>query len=432
MTLRIDKVLSVIVFAVTPLIALAVFFIMKNIRRLFSNLQKKLEIISRTAAENLSGVRVVRAFSRQDYENKRFGNVSAEYKQIVIKTNKISALLNPLTSVIMNCGVIAILYFGQYRVSGGSQTVGSLTQGEITAFVNYMTQIFIALIVVMDIMLIFAKASVSASRINEVFDVKDEDEILTAPDVIAENVPAVALRNVSFSYGSRDKTVLKNINLSIAPGQTVGIIGITGAGKSTLVNLIIRLYDADAGTVEIYGKDIKTYSPNQLDAVFGYVPQSAVLFSGSIADNVRLGKANASADEIKAALKSAQAINFIDSLPDGIDHHVEEGGKNLSGGQRQRVAIARALVKQPNILILDDSASALDSVTDYNLRKEINTEFAESTVIIVAQRVASVKNADKIYVIDNGEIIDGGTHEYLYENCAVYGDICRSQSVKQL
>lgn len=423
MALSINWKLGLIFLAVTPLIALALYWIMGKSVPFFKVMQNKLDRISLVSRESLSGARVIRAFSREDVEEERFNEAANDQAETAVQVGKLSALLNPITYVLMNLAVVAILWLGGHQVSAGA-----LMQGQVMAFVNYMSQTLLALVVVANLVVTFTKASASSARINEVLEM--EPSIREAPDTAATPVPGsarVSFSKVCFSYGSKDKMVLRDITFSAAPGQTIGIIGGTGSGKSTLVNLIPRLYDVTTGSVCVDGVDVKRWPSHQLRGRIGVVPQEARLFSGTIRSNLRWRAENADNDELNRALRISQAEEFVKRLPDGLDSLVEAGGKNFSGGQRQRLTIARALVNRPDILILDDSASALDFATDAALRRAIHEETENTTVFLVSQRVSTVRDADLILVLDNGALVGSGTHETLFQSCEIYREICLSQ-----
>lgn len=422
MAMAMDVKLSLIFFAAAPLVALTLYIIMSKSIPFYSTIQKKLDRISLLTRENLVGARVIRAFSRQQSEQKEFSEACDSHTDSSVIVGKISALLNPLTSVIMNLAIVAIIWFGGYRVDSGA-----LTQGQIIAFVNYMTQISLALVVVANLVIIFTKASASAARINEVFDTKatvtEKAETITER---AEGAPRIEFRDVVFSYGGGDPEI-NHVSFKIMPGETVGIIGGTGSGKSTLVNLIPRFYDTAEGEVLVDGVNVKEYTFADLRGKIGMVPQGAQLFKGTIIKNMRWRNENADIDDIKRAIEISQSGEFVSKLPEGLDTMVMQGGKNFSGGQRQRLTIARALVGSPEILVLDDSSSALDYATDYKLRKAIAENLEGTTVIMISQRASTIKNADKIIVLDDGEAVGMGTHEELMASCEVYREICRSQ-----
>lgn len=425
MAMLIDVKLAVIFLIATPLIALVLYMVMSRSVPFFRVMQKKLDTISRISREGLSGVRVIRAFSKQENEEKRFETASDDQTNTAIQVGKLSALLNPLTYAIMNFAIIAIIWFGGYRVNSGA-----MTQGEVIAFVNYMTQTLLALIVVANLVVTFTKASASAARVNEVFETVSSVPETNHEAVISQNengMPKIEFVHVSVSYNGTDKFAVRDLSAAINDGETVGIIGGTGSGKSTLVNLIPRFYDATKGNVLIDGINVKDYPFEQLRSKIGMVPQETVLFTGTIESNLRWGNENASQEQLNNALHIAQASEFVEKLPDGIKTPVNQGGKNFSGGQRQRLTIARALVGSPEILILDDSSSALDFATDAALRKAIKNETKDMTVLLVSQRVSTIKRADKIIVLDDGEVAGIGTHEKLMQSCETYQEICLSQ-----
>lgn len=421
MAVSIDLKLSVVFVFVIPLVVLVLYLIMSRSIKYYKVIQKKLDRISLVTREGLSGVRVIRAFSRQETEQERFDEANDEYLRISLSVGRLSALLNPLTYAVLNLAIAAIVWFGGFRVY-----IGDLTQGEVIAFVNYMTQISLALVVVANLVVLFTKAAASASRINEVLDIEPSiknGEYKGGSD----NGPAVRFDNVSFSYNGSGENALESISFTAEKGETIGIIGGTGSGKSTLVSLIPRFYDVTDGSISVCGTDVREYDTKSLRNMIGTVPQKAVLFSGTIAENMRWGKADATEEEIRSAIKTAQAEEFVNKMPDGLDTKISQGGKNLSGGQKQRLTIARALVSKPQILILDDSASALDFATDAALRKAIARDTENMTVFIVSQRANSIRQADKIIVLDDGKQVGIGTHKELLEGCEVYREICYSQ-----
>ena len=429
MAMFINLKLSLIFFLSIPLIVLTLYLVMGKSIPLYRVIQKKLDKISLITRENLEGVRVVRAFSKQEVEKDRFNIAALDHSNTAIKVGKLSALLNPLTFMIMNFSIAFIVWFGGIGVNNGN-----FTQGEIIAFVNYMTQILLTLIVVANLVIIFTKASASATRVNEVLDTKSSiKEASSSTKVQATNnsTKIIEFKNVSFSYNNSKQYSLENISLSINKGETIGIIGGTGAGKSTLVNLIPRFYESTEGEIFINGENIKNYSIKDLRNLFGIVPQKAVLFTGSLRENMKWANKNASDEEILMALDIAQCIDFVSNLKDGLDTSVLQGGKNFSGGQKQRLTIARALVGSPKIIILDDSSSALDFATDLKLRQALNIHAKEITTIIVSQRASSIKNSDKIVVLDDGKLAGIGTHEELLENSEVYKEICLSQLTRE-
>lgn len=425
MAMSIDLKLSVIFVIIIPLVVLVLYLIMSRSIKYYKVIQKKLDRISLVTREGLSGVRVIRAFSRQDTEQKRFDEANDDYLDISLRVGRLSALLNPLTYVILNLAIAAIVWYGGVGVD-----TGRLTQGEVIAFVNYMTQISLALVVVANLVVLFTKAAASSARINEVLDIEPSIKNGTEKDG-AGSENAVEFSHVYFSYNNSGEYALEDIDLTAKKGETIGVIGGTGSGKSTLASLIPRFYDISKGELKINGTNAADYDTTALRQKVGVVPQKAVLFSGTIAENMRWGKRDATDEEIWKALETAQAKEFVEKMSDGLDTHIAQGGKNLSGGQKQRLTIARALVSQPDILILDDSASALDFATDAALRKAIVQNTTGMTTFIISQRANSIMQADKIIVLDDGRQAGLGTHKELLESCDVYREICYSQLSKE-
>lgn len=410
------------IFVISALImAVILYFIMSKSIPFFKTIQGKLDRTSKITRENLSGARIVRAFSKADEEIERFSKATDDVTKANIRVSKISSLLSPLSFMVINVAIICIIYFG-----GISVDTGSLSQGEVLALVNYMNQILLALVVVANLVVIFTKATASAARINECFDLSSS--VIDGNMNFGEDKDLFTFDNVSFSFPDSSEYAIDNISFKIKENQTFGIIGGTGSGKSTVVSLLERLYDATNGKVIYRGNDIKNYSQNQLRNEMGIVLQRAVLFKGTIRDNMKLRKKDATDEEIIEALKIAQAYDFVNEI--GLDYKIVQGGKNLSGGQRQRLTIARALVGDPKILILDDSSSALDLKTDYNLRQALKK--LKLTTIIISQRATSIKNADQILVLDDGRSVGLGTHEELLNSCSVYQEICNSQMPKEV
>lgn len=417
-----------IIFVVASLVIVGLLaLIMLTTMPKYKDVQGKLDDVTRLTKENLQGARVVRAFGAEEREKQAFDYASEQLSSTSIKVGRISNLLNPLTYSVLNLAVIAILYFG-----GKSVYMGDLTQGEIIALVNYMTQILNALIVFANLIVTFTKASASAQRINEVFAVTttmQEGEGASAD----YSAPAIEFKNVSFTYPQGASPSLENANIEILKGDSVGILGGTGSGKTTLVSLMTRLYDVSEGEVLVFGENVKNYTHTQLHSIFGVAPQKAVLFEGSIKDNLLWAKEDATDVEIENALAISQSAEFVNSMKDGINSYVAQGGKNLSGGQRQRLTIARALVASPDILVLDDSSSALDFATDARLRKALSHAQLENglTTVVVSQRANSIKHCDVIIVLDEGKIVGLGSHEELIKTCDVYKEIYLSQNKEE-
>lgn len=438
--LAIDLKLGIIFLICTPAIGLVFWFVMARCIPYYKQLQAKLDRIALICREGLSGARVVRAFVREDHERKRFAEAADDQAHTAIAVGKLSSILNPVTFLVMNLGVCAILWVGGIQVN-----VGELTQGQVMAFVNYMTQTLTSIVYVANLVVVFTKASASASRINEVLNcepsITDEGNqpvALPEPSELAGGsapVPALSFDHASFSFGAGAANAVSDVTLKLPLGKTLGIIGGTGSGKSTLVSLIPRLYDASAGSVSVMGADVRAWPLDQLRRVVATVPQRASLVSGTIRSNLTWRDEAATDEELWAALDMAQASEFVRNKPQGLDAPVEAGGKNFSGGQRQRLTIARALVGSPQVLIMDDSASALDFKTDAALRHAIRERSMRGaaegglplTAVIVSQRVSTVRDADMICVLDHGSVAGLGTHDELYASCQLYREICQSQ-----
>ena len=417
----IDWQIGLIVTVVAVLVGLVLWVIMHKSVPYYSKNQKKLDRLTQITNENLEGARVVRAFSRREGERERFDAAAEDMLQNSLHIGKISAWLNPLTFAIVNFGVAIILFVSGYKVN----TDATFTSGEIVALINYMTQILNAMIVISNLVSLFTKAHASMNRVSEVFDTHSSIDVggTAQPDLGA---PAIRMKDVSFSYAGTEQYSLSDVTLDIPRGATVGIIGGTGSGKSTLVSLLPRLYDVSRGEVEIFGHNVKEYPARTLRDLFGVVPQSAALFSGTVRSNLQWGKSDATDEEMAEALKVACAYDFI-MQRGGLDEPVTEAGKNFSGGQRQRLTIARAIVGRPPILVLDDSCSALDFATDAQVRKNI-AALKDVTTVIISQRASSIRNADVIFVMEDGRIAGRGKHDELYETCPLYREICDSQS----
>ncbi|MCI7210923.1 MAG: ABC transporter ATP-binding protein/permease [Ruminococcus bromii] len=425
MAMTINLKMSVIFFISALLIAVTLYFVMSKSIPIFTAMQKKLDKIGLISRENLSGNRVIRAFSKQKTEKERIDNATEDLAKTSIRVSRLSALLSPVTYAVTDLAIVAVVWFGAMNVNNGS----GMLSGDIIALVNYLTQILLAMIVVANLVILLTKASASAKRIDDVFKTqpsvveKNHDNIKIFSD---NDTPKIKFSDVSFTYGD-GADELSNISFEIKRGQTVGIIGGTGSGKSTLIGLIPRFYDVKSGCVSVDGVNVKEYPFLQLRGQMGIVPQQSVLFSGTVRDNMKWGNKNATDEEIIKALKIAQAYEFVSKLPKGLDSYVEQGGKNFSGGQKQRLCIARGIATNPKILILDDSFSALDFATDAALRKALKENTENMTVIIVTQRCSTIRNADLILVMDDGELAGQGTHEELFDSCETYRDICLSQ-----
>lgn len=438
--LAIDLKLGMIFLICTPAIGLVFWFVMARCIPYYKQLQAKLDRIALICREGLSGARVVRAFVREDHERERFAQAADDQAHVAIAVGKLSSILNPVTFLVMNLGVCAVLWVGGIQVN-----VGELTQGQVMAFVNYMTQTLTSIVYVANLVVVFTKASASASRINEalncvpsITDEGNQPVALPEPSELAGGAvpaPALSLSHASFSFGAGAANAVNDVTLELPLGKTLGIIGGTGSGKSTLVSLIPRLYDAGVGSVSVMGADVRAWPLDQLRHVVATVPQRASLVSGTIRSNLTWRDETATDEELWAALDMAQASEFVRNKPQGLDAPVEAGGKNFSGGQRQRLTIARALVGSPQVLIMDDSASALDFKTDAALRhtiRELSVRGAAEgglplTTVIVSQRVSTVRDADMICVLDHGSVAGLGTHDELYASCQLYREICQSQ-----
>lgn len=411
---------TAIIFAVSiPLLAAVVFGIMFYSVPIYKKVQNRLDSVMRITRENLSGVRVIRAFNHEQKEIEDFDKCSEELKDMQLYGGKISAYLNPITYVIVNLSIVLIIYVGGIRVN-----TGRLTQGEVISLINYMSQVLVELIKLSNLIINLTKSVACGNRIYDVFKIKPS--INDGSGIETNGEAAVEFDHVSATYaGSKEKS-LDSLTLSIPRGSTVGIIGATGSGKTTLINLIPRFYDVSEGSLKVNGTDVRNYNVDELRKLIGVVPQKAALVSGTVRDNIKWGKPDATDEEIIEALKTAQALDFVNEK-DGLDSKILQGGKNLSGGQIQRLTIARALVRKPEILILDDSSSALDFATDAALRRAIKSDTDNMTVFIVSQRFSTIKNADMIIVLDDGSVCGIGKHDELFENCEEYKEICESQ-----
>lgn len=445
---------SAFVFVVTiPVLCVVVFGIMAVSMPLYKSVQRQLDKVLLTTRENLLGVRVIRAFNRQKSETEKFDRENGNLVRMQVFVGKISALLNPVTYVIINIAVVAVIWVGAEQADSGI-----ITQGKVIALVNYMSQILVELIKMANLIIIISKAVACMNRVDSIFKVESSIEDKgrhgsrkpgsqnsgsqnsgsqnpgpqnSGPQNPALRIPKVEFKDMEFVYAGAKEPALKDISFCAMGGQTIGVIGGTGSGKSTLVNLIPRFYDAASGQVLVDGTDVKEYSLDELRDKTGVVPQKSVLFKGTLRDNMRWGKQDASDEEIYRALDTAQAREFVDSKGEGLDLYIDQGGHNLSGGQRQRLTIARALVRRPEILIMDDSASALDFATDARLRKAIRENTGDMTVFIVSQRATTIKSADTILVLDEGRLAGMGTHKELLKDCQVYREICLSQLSKE-
>ena len=417
----IDKSSAMVFVGVIPVLALVVFSIMLSTIPLYRKVQQKLDVILSKTRENLSGVRMLRALCKEDEEISEFGEKNNELNHAQKFVGKISALMNPLTYVIINAAIVVLIYTGALRVNEGI-----LTQAAIIALYNYMSQILVELIKLANLIITITKAVACGNRVAAVLET--EPSMTVQPETFGDDRHTVEFRDVSFRYSSGGENALSDIDFTADPGQTIGIIGGTGSGKTTLVNLICRFYDATGGEVLVDGKNVKSYDFPTLRNKVGIVPQGSSLFRGDVRSNIKFGNENAGDDEIWAALEAAQAKGFVSEKPGQLDFEIEQGGKNLSGGQRQRLTVARALVRRPEILILDDSSSALDYATDLALRHAIKNLDYKPVIFIVSQRASTLRGSDKIIVLDEGKAVGMGTHDGLYDSCPVYREICDSQT----
>lgn len=422
MATRLNLHLSIVLAVVVPIVALLIFFNMKLGFPLFSKVQNALDRVNSVLREYLSGVRVVKAFNRFEFEEVKFANENEHFKKQSIAANRLMSVFSPAIMLTVNLGIVVVLWLGGLGVNKGEIQVG-----HIIAFINYMTQILFSLMMISMVFSMFVRAKASAARIGEVFT--EENDLTWQNQVLSQAEKGrIDFENVSFSYAPENsEPVLKNINLTILPGETVGIIGSTGSGKSTLVSLIPRFYDVTSGAIRVNGEKIHEMDPKELRKKIAFVPQRNVLFTGTIAENIRWGKEDATQEEIETAAQIACAHDFIAASPEGYETRIGQGGVNFSGGQKQRLSISRALVKKPEILILDDSTSALDAATEAKMKAALKKYTKDLTTILVAQKISSIMDAHKIIVLDQGEVVGIGTHQELMKNCVVYQEIYRSQ-----
>ena len=417
-----DAELSLVIVIVIPIIASLIFLIAKKGVPLFKVMQTKIDKLNLILREELTGIRVIRAFNRSEHEKERFNKANLDLTKTASKAFKIMVSLMPLMMLLLNLTTISIIWFGGLRIDSGRMQVGDLM-----AFIQYVMQIMFSLFMLSMMFVMIPRASVSTNRINQVLEMETNIKDPKQPKKNTGKKGLVEFKNVSFSYPGAERPVLNNLSFCAQSGKVTAIIGGTGSGKSTVINLIPRFYDIDSGSILINGIDIREMSQKELRSKIGFVPQKAVLFSGTIADNIRYGKENATVDEIQHAVDIAQATDFIINMKDGFDSQISQGGTNISGGQKQRLSIARALVRKPEIYLFDDSFSALDFKTDAKLRIALKKEIKDSTVIIVAQRVSTIMDADQILVLDEGEIVGIGKHKELLNTCKVYREIVSSQ-----
>lgn len=416
-----DAKLAMIVLLVLPVLSVAILLIFKKVLPLFKQVQKRLDKLNLVMRENLTGIRVIRAFNKEGKEQDRLKTANTNLTSVSIKVNKIMAFVMPLMMLLMNLTVVGIIWFGGLRIDGGNMQIGDLM-----AFIQYVMQILFAVMMASMMFVIIPRAAVSAKRVNDVLEM---EPVLPDDGTEEANIQPGTLEfdDVTFNYPGAEEPALTHISFKARPGETTAIIGGTGSGKSTLINLVPRFFEVTEGAIRVNGVDIRNASQRSVREKIGFVPQKALLFTGTVAENIRYGKADATEEEIKYAAKIAQADNFIENMQDGYDTLIEQGGTNVSGGQKQRLSIARALVRKPDIYIFDDSFSALDYRTDANLRAALDNETKQATVVIVAQRVSSVIDADQIIVLDHGKMAGIGTHEELLKDSPVYQEIVKSQ-----
>ena len=414
--------MALILLVIIPIVGLIIYFNLKISYPIFTNIQKSLDRVNGVMREYLAGIRVVKAFNRYTYERSRFKNVNEDLKDITLKGMRTVAIFSPMIAFTVNVGIVLVLWFGGYAANAGAMEVG-----KIMAFVNYMTQVLFSLTIMSRLLNIFIRSKTSSDRIAEVFNEDSTILVKENPEVIEDTKGQLEFKNVSFKYKNSSKYILEDINFKVNPGEMLAIIGATGSGKTSLINLIPRFYDVNKGEIIIDGKNISELDPEQLRKEIAIVPQKTLLFTGSIKSNIKWGNSNATEDEVELVAKISQAHDFILSFTEGYNTYLGQGGLNLSGGQKQRISIARALIKKPSILILDDSSSAVDLITERKIKTGLKEYLKETTTILIAQRITSVMDADKILVMDRGKIVGLGNHKELMRDNEVYQDIYNSQ-----
>ncbi len=422
MAAREDIGLSWLVLAVVPVLAVSIGLIVRQMVPSFRLMQERIDEVNRLLREQITGVRVVRAFVREEHETARFRGANEQLTEVAVRAGRWQSAMFPTVMIVANTATVGVLWFGGHRVEAGQMEVGALT-----AYISYLMQIVMSVMMAMFMLMMVPRASVCADRIAEVLDTESSVVPPSAPVTALPERLTLELDDVTFAYPGAEEPVLRGVGLRAAPGETVAIVGSTGAGKSTLVNLVPRLFDATGGTVRVGGVDVRDLEPETLWSHIGLVPQKAFLFRGTVADNLRYGKPDATEEEMWAALEIAQAKDFVEALPEGLDAEIAQGGSSLSGGQRQRMAIARAVVRRPSLYLFDDSFSALDLTTDARLRAALRPVTRDATVVIVAQRVATIRHADRIVVMEDGAVVGTGTHDELLGSCDTYREIVQSQ-----
>jgi ATP-binding cassette subfamily B protein len=422
MALRQDVYLSSLLLVIVPTLLVCVVLIISRMRPLFRSMQKKIDLINRVLREQIGGVRVIRAFVKDTHERERFDGASTDLMDVSVRVGRLMALMFPTVMLVMNVSSVAVMWVGGHRIASGDMQIGTLT-----AFLSYLMQILMSVMMATFMFVMLPRAEVSAERISDVLDTVPSVQAPERPLVRGLRTGLVELREASFSYPGAQEAVLHGVSLVARPGETTAIVGSTGSGKSTLLNLIPRLVDVTGGMVLVDGHDARSLAPEDLRSSIGLIPQRPYLFGGTVATNLRYGKADATDEELWAALEIAQAREFVEAMPEGLNSEISQGGTNVSGGQRQRLAIARAVVKAPDIYLFDDSFSALDYDTDARLRAALSTITAASTVIIVAQRISTIRRAERIVVLDQGAVVGTGTHAELMSSCETYRQIVLSQ-----
>jgi len=421
-----DVKLSGLLLVIVPVLGIAVTLIISRMRPLFRSMQERIDGLNRILREQISGIRVVRAFVKDEWERDRFESSSGELRDVATASGRLMSMMFPTVMLVMNLSSVAVLWFGGHRIDSGGMQIGALT-----AFLSYLMQILMSVMMATFMFMMVPRAEVSAERIQEVLGTESSVVPHPNPVPIIEGRGRLELRDVEFRYPGAEEPVLRGIDLEAHPGETTAVIGGTGSGKSTLLNLIPRLFDATGGTVRVDGEDVRELDAESLSEAVGYIPQRPYLFTGTVASNLRYGNPDATDEDLWHALEVAQAKDFVAALPEGLDAPIAQGGTNVSGGQRQRLAIARALVRRPDIYLFDDSFSALDYATDAALRAALARETADSTVVIVAQRVSTIRSADRIIVLDEGRVVGRGTHRELMEDNTTYREIVLSQLTEQ-